>query len=204
MGVSVRVKREIHADIKGRRGSVACLYQHCPGPYYSLHIAVSLNKTSFLRRTAVHSLHSRWPWCCSAPVCMWASMCLYVCKEAAPLRWPCFHSIGAFTRQELSPCKEWDCAGASLSLSFLCRRLFSFILSLFLSLCSSSLSTSSCRHWIPPPPHTQTLKMDIHRYKLGQYRAHVPRLPSTYMHLLKCLEFLIVSAFFSPYCCVFM
>lgn len=164
MGVSVRVKREIHADIKGRRGSVACLYQHCPGPYYSLHIAVSLNKTSFLRRTAVHSLHSRWPWCCSAPVCMWASMCLYVCKEAAPLRWPCFHSIGAFTRQELSPCKEWNCAGASLSLSFLCRRLFSFILSLSLSLSLQqqleyfqlpTLDTTSSTHANSQNGHTQ-------------------------------------------------
>lgn len=61
------------ADIKAWRGSVACLYQHCPGPYYSLHIAVSLNKTRFLKRTAVHS---RWPWCCSAPACVWGSVCL--------------------------------------------------------------------------------------------------------------------------------
>lgn len=63
------------ADIKGLTGSVACLHQHCPAPYYSLHIAISLNKARFLRRTAVHSLHSHWPWCCSAPACVCARVC---------------------------------------------------------------------------------------------------------------------------------
>ena len=85
-----------------------------------------------------------------------------VCETAAMLRWPGFLSIGAFTLQELSPCKEGACAGTSLSLSFLCRRLFSFILSLPLSL-------SAAAAWVLPAadieyhlPHTHTLTIDIH------------------------------------------
>lgn len=105
---------------------------------------------------------------------------VFVCARLLRLRWPCFLSIWAFTLQELSPCKtEGVCAGTSFfCLSFLCRRLLSFIHSLLFSAAAAA--------WVLPAVDTEcklqymhTLQIDTHT---GTYSVY-NKCSCTYTHI---------------------
>lgn len=119
---------------------------------------------------------------------VYASEDVFVCARLLRLRWPCFLSIGAFTLQELSPCKTGVCAGTSLCLSFLCRRLFSFICSLPFSAAATAAA------WVLPAVDTERKLryMRTLRNDTGPRLTHNTQ--ATSAHLLKCLQSLFIAS----------